>query len=142
MRNWEQFQHYKDRQPVWIKLHVQLLDDLEMRRSCSTTTRLVWPHILLLAARFNNRLESDPKWFENALGIKPKEAQIAIRELRKGRWLVGSRASKTLADRYQNASLEKRREDKPKTTPTNPTSREDPRPPDGWATIIPWEVPA
>lgn len=25
VRNWEQFQHYKDRNPPWIKLHFALL---------------------------------------------------------------------------------------------------------------------
>ena len=25
--NWDKFQHYKDRDPVWIKLHPELLDN-------------------------------------------------------------------------------------------------------------------
>ena len=25
--NWDKFQHYKDRRPVWIKLHLDLLDN-------------------------------------------------------------------------------------------------------------------
>jgi hypothetical protein len=27
IKNWSEFQHYKDRNPPWIKLHRALLDD-------------------------------------------------------------------------------------------------------------------
>ena len=27
VRNWDEFQHYKDRDPTWIKLYNRLLDD-------------------------------------------------------------------------------------------------------------------
>ena len=27
--NWDQYQHYKDRDPTWIKLYARLLDDYE-----------------------------------------------------------------------------------------------------------------
>ena len=29
VKNWEKYQHYKDRNPPWIKLHVHTLNDLE-----------------------------------------------------------------------------------------------------------------
>ena len=29
VKNWDEFQHYKDRNPPWIKLHNHLLDDYE-----------------------------------------------------------------------------------------------------------------
>jgi len=31
VRNWDRFQHYKDRRPVWIKLYPELLHDEEYR---------------------------------------------------------------------------------------------------------------
>ena len=27
VRNWERYQHYKERNPPWIKLYVELLDE-------------------------------------------------------------------------------------------------------------------
>lgn len=30
--NWERFQHYKDRQPKWIKVYTELMDDPEYLR--------------------------------------------------------------------------------------------------------------
>jgi hypothetical protein len=32
VKNWTEFQHYKDRNPPWIKLHRTLLDDYEFSR--------------------------------------------------------------------------------------------------------------
>lgn len=29
VKNWTKHQHYKDRRPPWIKLHITLLDDYE-----------------------------------------------------------------------------------------------------------------
>jgi len=92
VRNWANYQHYKDRQPVWVKLHVSLLDDLEMRK-LSLTTRLLWPHILLVAGRYNNSFKDDPKWLGFVLDVDPRTAKKAIAELRKGRWLTAKRAS-------------------------------------------------
>jgi hypothetical protein len=119
VRNWGNYQHYKDRQPVWIKLHVALLDDLEMRK-LSRTTRLLWPHILLAAARYNNTLKDDPKWLGSVLDVDSKTAAKAIAELRKGRWLQGKRASTSLAKRYPSRAPAPSREHKPHvvTTPT------------------------
>lgn len=118
VRNWEDFQHYKDRQPIWIKLHVRLLDDLEMRK-LSVTTRLLWPHILLVAARYNNTLEDDPKWLANVLEVDVKTARTALDELRKGRWLLTNRASTLLANRYPSRAPAPSREHKPQVLSTH-----------------------
>jgi hypothetical protein len=29
IKNWAQFQHFKDRKPPWVKLYRDLLDDME-----------------------------------------------------------------------------------------------------------------
>jgi hypothetical protein len=58
IRNWEKYQHYKDRKPIWIKLHIDMLDD-EKLRSLPVPTRLLWDQLLLLAARYGNPVEDD-----------------------------------------------------------------------------------
>jgi hypothetical protein len=30
-KKWNEFQHYRDRDPTWIKLHKRLLDDCEFQ---------------------------------------------------------------------------------------------------------------
>lgn len=56
VRNWEKFQHYKDRRPPWIKFHVELLDDLSLA-SLPLPTQLLYDRLLLWAARTDNNIE-------------------------------------------------------------------------------------
>ena len=37
--NWDKFQHYKDRDPVWIKLYLELNSRDDWRRLTFATTR-------------------------------------------------------------------------------------------------------
>lgn len=58
---WEQFQHYKDRDPIWIKLHRTVLDSYEFGRlqdASKAHLMLIW----LLAGRLGNRIPNDPAW--------------------------------------------------------------------------------
>lgn len=47
-KNWHAFQHYKDRDPTWIKLHKKLLDDYEFQ-SLPVDSRALAPMLWLLA---------------------------------------------------------------------------------------------
>jgi uncharacterized phage protein (TIGR02220 family) len=47
-KNWKTFQHYKDRDPTWIKLHKKLLDDFEYQ-SLPVASRALAPMLWLLA---------------------------------------------------------------------------------------------
>lgn len=48
-KNWQSFQHYKDRAPPWIKLHKSLLDDFEFQ-SLPVASRALAPMLWLLAS--------------------------------------------------------------------------------------------
>ena len=48
-RNWEKFQHYKNRNPPWIKLHHDLIDDREYQR-LPIASRALAPAMWLLAS--------------------------------------------------------------------------------------------
>lgn len=48
-RNWADFQHYKDRDPPWIKLHKKLLDDYEYQ-NLPLASRALAPMLWLLAS--------------------------------------------------------------------------------------------
>lgn len=48
-RNWTEFQHYKDRNPTWIKLHKKLLDDFDFHR-LPIASKALAPMLWLLAS--------------------------------------------------------------------------------------------
>ena len=61
VRNFERFQHYKDRSPPWIKLYNELLDDYGFGL-LPDASKLHLVAIWLLASRSNNRIPHDPAW--------------------------------------------------------------------------------
>jgi hypothetical protein len=68
VKNWEAHQHYKDRNPPWIKLHVSLLDDYEFSRLADvhkSHLMMLW----LFASKNNGRIPNDPKFLQLKLGL-------------------------------------------------------------------------
>ncbi len=68
IRNWEKFQHYKKRRPVWIKVYVSLLDDpnyLELEPFQRGVLHGLW----LLAAKTDNKISASPAYLMHALGV-------------------------------------------------------------------------
>jgi len=66
VKNWEQFQHYADRSPPWIKLHRSVLDDYEFSSlpdASKAHLMLIW----LLASSNDGRIPSDPAWLSRRL---------------------------------------------------------------------------
>lgn len=92
--NWDQFQHYKDRNPPWIKLHSQLLEnyDFTCLPDCSKSHLLgIW----MLASRTDNKVPANPQWIGNKLGAtEPVDLDLLI----KRGFLKYNGASTTLAD--------------------------------------------
>ena len=66
VKNFENYQHYKDRNPAWIKLYNSLLDDYEFGY---LPERSKWHMvgIFLLASRYQNRIPYDEKWLSQKL---------------------------------------------------------------------------
>ena len=67
-KGWETFQHYKRRNPPWIKLHRSLLDDYEFS-SMSEKSRLHLVLIWLYASQNNGKVPNDKKFLERKLDI-------------------------------------------------------------------------
>ena len=61
VKNFERFQHYKDRSPPWIKLYNELLDDYEFGR-LPDASKFHLVAIWLLASRSENKIPFDPVW--------------------------------------------------------------------------------
>jgi hypothetical protein len=66
--NWERFQHYKDRNPPWIKLHRSLLDDYafaELADAKKGHLILIW---LFAASQAGGRIPNDATFLSRKLG--------------------------------------------------------------------------
>lgn len=67
VKNYEQFQHYKDRSPPWIKLYGSLLDDYGFTR-LPDSQRWHLLGIWLLASKLENKIPWDADWLARKLG--------------------------------------------------------------------------
>lgn len=69
VRNWERFQHYKERNPPWIKLHTTVLDDPQIF-NLTDAQRYHLFGIWLLAARTGNLIPFDSDYVRNRINSK------------------------------------------------------------------------
>jgi len=74
VKNWKQFQQYKDRDPKWIKLHRDILDDYEMD-ALDELAQLHLIKIWLLAAKLDNKIPNDAAWIARKIGAR-SEVQL------------------------------------------------------------------
>lgn len=126
VHNWEKFQHYKDRRPIWIKYHVELLDDYEVT-NLDYVTQLLYDRLLLLAARTDNNVPNDHAYVSRMVSIEePLVAEGISKLLEQGFLVLSDRkraASKEIARRSGVAITEKRRvetDTEKRRTPPNP----------------------
>lgn len=108
IRNWDRFQHYKNRNPPWIKLYNSMLYDIEFNE-LPDATRYHAIAIMMLASCYQNKIPYDPKWVRSKISAKsPKVDLDAL--LSVGFLEFYDDASKTLATScYQDASTEQSR---------------------------------
>ena len=114
-RNWENFQHYKNRRPPWIKSHHALLDDREYQR-LPLASRALAPSLWLLASESKDGsfdISIEELTFRLRLPVKDIEAGLKPL-IAAGFFTVEHVASNVLADCQHVApksSSEKSREE-------------------------------
>jgi hypothetical protein len=111
VKNFERFQHYKDRNPLWIKLYNELLDDYEFGR-LSDASKWHLCAIWLLASRYQNRIPLDSKWIQGRINGTEK---VDLATLEKSGFIEHipeeiQGCSNTLAEPEQVAMPERERE--------------------------------
>lgn len=108
IRNLEKYQHYRDRNPPWVKLHRDLLENYEFEQ-LPDATKAHALLLLLLAARIGNVIPIDPLWIGRKIGAR---SPIDLSQLLKAGFLEVSGAdckrvaSDLLAERVQVAMPE------------------------------------
>jgi hypothetical protein len=106
VKNWSQFQHFKDRKPIWIKLYRELLDDIqwhELDAKSSKVLVMLW----LLASEDHGNLP-DIKTISFRLRMSESDVNACISKLSH---YLDQDASNVISSGYQDDLLEKRREE-------------------------------
>jgi hypothetical protein len=83
VRNWKKFQHYKDRQPPWIKLYTALLDDPKFLALPDAAKGQLCA-LFLLAAKRGNLLPDKPSTLRVLIGCT---GRLYLPELLAGGWI-------------------------------------------------------
>lgn len=105
--NWSEYQHYKDRNPPWIKLSTDIFQKYEISR-LQDASKLLAICIITLASRYKDPKKGlvpyDLDWIKNQCGLRETITDECVQEL------VGigfiEIASKALASCKQNARPE------------------------------------
>ena len=106
VKNFERFQHYKDRSPPWIKLYNELLDDYSFGQ-LPDASKLHLVAIWLLASRSNNRIPHDSVWIAKRISATEK---VDLDLLRVSGFIEVEDAGTPQAPRHQNADPEREAE--------------------------------
>lgn len=135
VKNWERFQHYKDRDPPWIKLYRDMLTS-EPWLLGSDLSRLVQVAITLLAARYQNDIPNQfsmlkkvasfdctEKQFNKAIDYLASVNFLEIHGVTSASKVVAQDASSVLAS--CNTETEQSREENSREDLETEQSRED-----------------
>lgn len=118
------FQHYKNRDPIWIKAYTRLLSDRAFL-SLTYHQRGLLLSIWLEYARGNRQLSDSTVGLTRQLGQRVLRRDL---EALSHAGFITFSASRPLAPRYQDASPEKRREEKTFTSSTTRATAPAPKP--------------
>ena len=109
VKNWLKYQHYKNRNPPWIKLYKTLLTDYEFC-GLPDASKFHYIGIMLLAAREGNEIPYDPEWVRQQIAASSKVDLDILKDagllliLERTENRVEKVASRTLATCKQPAS--------------------------------------
>ena len=107
-KNWTQFQHYKDRSPVWIKLHRSLLNDYEWH-CLPVASKALAPCLWLLASEYQDgKIDAPEKAIAFRLHMSVDDFISALKPLIDNGFFKSD--SDLLAKGYQDACLETEKE--------------------------------
>jgi hypothetical protein len=92
--NWNRYQHYKQRNPAWVKFYVDLLDPHNKLNDLPVTTRFLFDRMLLLAASWDNAVPNCPETLGTLLRMESEDCREGVALLLKGRWLSETKTNR------------------------------------------------
>lgn len=127
---WDNFQHYKDRVPKWIKLHVELLDDDDFI-ALTPSRQAMLVKLWSAYARGREQLTSDPRRLSHVLRQRVTVSDLkALRDAGFIEILLAKpehRASKPLALTRADARSREGERENPSSLSLLRTPRDDPK---------------
>lgn len=96
VKNWERFQHFRDRRPPWIKLYRDLLDDIEWHELDADAVKVL-VMIWLIAAETDGEL---PQMKELAFRLRITQKSLESSVSKLSHWLEQDDI-RTISERYQ-----------------------------------------
>lgn len=108
IKNWDKFQHYKNRRPPWIKLYRELLDDPDWHSLDGDTSKFVVMCWLIASENEQGYLPAIEKL---AFRLRMQESQVKSLLLKAEQWIDSS----MLAECLQDATPEGEREGETET---------------------------
>ena len=85
--NWDEFQHYKDRDPPWIKLYNAVLNKYEFR-CLHDDSKLLLFALWLIASRTKNKTPYDLNYIKEQSGVHKRPTSDRIQELIAAEFIV------------------------------------------------------
>lgn len=108
VKNFEKFQHFKDRSPPWVKLYRDILDDIEwfeLDPAAAKTLVMLW----LIASEDETKQGLLPCTKTLAFRLRMKETEVKNICIKLAHWLEHDDID-PISRRYQDDGLEKRRD--------------------------------
>lgn len=99
IKNWGEFQHFKDRTPPWIKLYRNILDDPnwhELSGECAKTLTMLW----LIASEDKNHEGYLPDIKTISFRLRQSEQKTRAHLAQLNHWLIDDDIS-VISERYQ-----------------------------------------
>jgi hypothetical protein len=124
-KNWKSFQHYKDRAPIWIKLHRSLLDDFDYHR-LPVASKALAPMLWLLASEYEGgEITASNEEIAFRFRMSAAELEAALTPLIEREFFL---SHAPLAQRKPDAMPEKRREETEQEKKEETETKTDSRP--------------
>ena len=88
VKNWSEYQQYKDRKPTWLKFHRDILNDRQFM-TMSMVSRAILPLMWLLASESDDgTISDDIEEITFRLRVNAKDAKHALKECQERGFLI------------------------------------------------------
>jgi hypothetical protein len=77
IRNWAKFQHYKDRNPPWIKLHYELMSSVDWVMA-DDQTKLLMVVCMMIASRHDGNVPNNPDYIQKMSHLNKKPDLVSL----------------------------------------------------------------